>query len=141
MTQQTLADYDPAHRPTNTGSLGEVATGQPSPFAPGDRVCDEQDPEGVAIVLDPAVGRCDEVTVTGTDSTVAAFAGNGDYPSDDPVVRVVYEVWLDRHSPGWRDQSAEEIPRWLATYTSKWQIPKQTYDYPASRLRPVDSEA
>lgn len=89
-------------------------------------------------MLNPFVGRADEIRVTGMDTTVAAFSTNKAYPDDDPVVCVVYEAWLDRHAPGWREQAAEDLPRWLAAFVEEWNLPLETYDYPANRLQLAD---
>lgn len=105
-----------------------------TPFDAGDRVVDTHDPADPAVVIDPAVGRADVVTVDGTDTTVATFPGNDLYPPDDVVVRVVYEAWLDHHAPGWRDQPAVVLAEWLDDYCRDWSITPQVYDYPASRL-------
>lgn len=139
MTQYTLRDFEVADASTGSQAPDEGMTEQSSLFETGDRVLDEQDPDGAAIVLDAAVGRADEITVTGSDTTVAAFATNEAYPNDDPVVCVVYEAWLDRHAPGWREQPSEDLLRWLAAFVEEWDLPLQTYDYPASRLQPANA--
>lgn len=44
----------------------------------------------LVVVVRATDRRADEVTVGDTDTTVAAYETNRDYPDDDPVVEVVY---------------------------------------------------
>lgn len=138
MTQTTLAEYEPAASPPDPELPNDPPRTQLSPFDIGDLVSDRADPDGVAIVLDPFVGRADEVVIDEIGMTIAEYPTNEAYPEDDPVVKVAYEIWLDRHAPGWREQAREELPAWLDTFTAEWQIPRQMYDYPANRLQAVD---
>lgn len=135
MTQTMLTDYEPA---VSTPDRHESSRRDPSPFVTGDRVCDVHDPDSAAVVLDGSVGRADEVAIDGTGLTIAEYPTNGEYPPDDPVVQIVYEAWLERYTPGWREQAREALPEWLDGFVDQWKIPLQVYDFPASRLRSLN---
>lgn len=89
-------------------------------LAPGDAVVDRETGDRLVVVGAPT-GRADETPVPGTDHTVADYPGNGGYPTDDPVVAVLYPVDVP---PG------GNLPARA----------RRTYRFPLSRVRRVDEE-
>jgi hypothetical protein len=83
---------------------------------PGDVVLDRERDDRLVVVR-VTDDRADEVTVPETDTTVAAYPTNEDYPADDLVVEAVYLSSLDRDDEPVR------------------------YRFPRSRLRPADDAA
>lgn len=83
---------------------------------PGDIVRDRESDKRL-VVTRVTDRRADEVTVTGTTTTVAAYPTNDGYPDDDIVVEAAYLT----------DAVAGDDPR--------------TYSFPLSRLRRVEDAA
>jgi hypothetical protein len=83
---------------------------------PGDVVLDRESDDRL-VVRRVTDRRADEVTIPGTDTTVAAYHTNEDYPADDLVVEAVYLSSLD----------GDDEPH--------------RYRFPLSRLRPADDTA
>lgn len=104
-------------------------------FARGDRVIDKQNPS-LAVVIYPDVGRADRHRIEGT--TVAEYDTNTEYPNDDPVVRVAFMDWLDAYVPGWREWESRKLSYNLGEYARDYGIDIRHYDYPESRLKPVE---
>lgn len=111
-----------------------MTTQRPSAFHAGAHVTDREDDDAdPMLVLDPNVGPADQVDIDDLNATVADV--NEHYPADDPVVRVVFVSWLDRHVPGWTDwRTDRQFAETLRDYADDWGVPLETYDYPESRL-------
>lgn len=105
--------------------------------AVGDRVTDtlETDEQSPMRVVDPDVGRADDVTVEGTD--VSDHDGNEQFPSDDRVAQVVYENDLDSLVPGWKDMLGEWFAAQLNSFESEWGVSVDRYHFPVSRLETI----
>lgn len=114
-------------------------------FAPGDAVQDrDADPadRGTMRVLSMKPHPADEVlfeTAGGKEMSIAEF--NPEHPALAPVYTCVYEGYLDSNFGGrdeWEswidDEERGEFPRLVGEHAANWKIPRQTYDYPATRL-------
>jgi hypothetical protein len=99
-----------------------VPRGETPPLCPtcrlesGDVVLDRERDDRLVVVR-VTDDQADEVTIPETETTVAAYHTNEDYPGDDPVVEAVYLSSLDRDDDPVR------------------------YRFPLSRLRPADDAA
>lgn len=108
-------------------------------FGVGEKVVDaDADEPGVMIVLDPDRSRADKVTIDALEATVAEV--NSSYPADDRVVECIHEEWLERNAgKQWPNWPRSEFPQHLWTYAREWSLSPRTYDYPESRLEPVEA--
>lgn len=97
-------------------------------FKVGDSVVDRDDDASVARVLDPDVGRADQVVVSGSGETVDEL--NQEYPATDRVVKVAFESDLQVLPDYESGTIAEQVSR----FASEWGVEIRTYSYPESRL-------
>ncbi|EMA24891.1 hypothetical protein [Haloarcula marismortui] len=98
-------------------------------FAVGDRVADRDgDGTSAARVLDPDVGRADQVELGNTGQSVSDK--NEQYPPDDRVVRVAFDSDLQVLPEDKNGSIAERVEEFAAN----WGVNIRTYDYPESRL-------
>lgn len=114
--------------------------------AVGDRVTDKKEqPETTPMrVLDPNIGLAGEIEVNDRDdddTTVADYDGNEPYPTDDPVVKVVYETQLDNRVRGWETMVGAEFPDQLKAYADQWGVSVETHKFPVSRLEKLSEQA
>lgn len=107
-------------------------------FSVGERVLDtEADERTTMIVLDPDRGIAADVPITDRDATVADL--NPEYPPTDRVVECIHEEWLDRNAGSvWRSWPREAFPERLGEFSREWRLTPRRYDYPESRLDPID---
>lgn len=110
-------------------------------FEVGEEVLDREDDEpDTMIVLDPERGRAEEVYIDALDATVADV--NPDHPRADRVVSCVPTTWLEHHAgQQWTDWDRTSFPAKLRAFVDEWRIPLRAYDYPESRLEPVDAHS
>lgn len=108
------------------------------PFHVGEVVVDREDDDTRVVVLDPDIGRAEEVFVDDIDATIAAV--NPEYPAADPVVECVHVDWLDRHAGDhWNQWEGETFTEQLETFADQWNLSIARYAYPATRLAPAES--
>jgi len=103
-------------------------------FAVGDRVADRDgDGTSAARVLDPDVGRADQVELGNTGQSVSDE--NERYPPDDRVVRVAFDSDLRILPDDWNDSIDQQVKK----YAANWDVSIRTYNYPESRLALMDN--
>ena len=125
---------------------GEYAADRPThEFTLTDRVADGDSPPHErgpmrAVEFPPLTAAEAEIP---TGETVADV--NPNHPANAPVVRTVYESYLDSYigRDRWREWADDDPSAFLAelrAFTNEWRLPLRTYDYPATRLVAFDPD-
>lgn len=122
------------------------------PLDAGQWVYDRRDTDGVhrdtqdigrSIVLERVDEDVHELEFDG--EPLSAYPANveyADYDVSTRVVRVIWESDLDRYVPGWRNHVADigSLRDHIDVLINSYSVPvfEYTYDYPESRLIPVE---
>lgn len=84
-----------------------------------------------------------DATVDG--QPLADYGDNPEYvddPEDEPVVGVMFDSWLDQNVSRWEtvEYTGTDLRTFVFEYCNMWSIPIRTgiYEYPQSRLEPID---
>lgn len=90
-------------------------------------------------VVETDAGRADEVHVERVGHTVYEHDGNKQYGPDAPVVRVVFEKYLDMVAEGWREWPPSELPERLDAHLEETGDYIIKYPFPEGRLKAIEN--